>query len=115
MIGDADLNLVFEAASSPDMRRVFVKTSEEFFGRDIFGKVQQMLDDHIPFKEAGMLRVIDLIDFDFGPSNGYWHTTHDTVDKCSAQSLATVGSLVLKALPDIETWLQGVLPGSLKK
>ncbi|HTK69931.1 MAG TPA: M28 family peptidase [Candidatus Eisenbacteria bacterium] len=50
-------------------------------------------DDHIPFLNAG-IPAIDLIDFDY-PS---WHTTHDTVDKCSAESLGGVGKVLLSVV-----------------
>ncbi len=45
-----------------------------------------MLDDHSPFLEAG-IPAVDIIDFDYP----YWHTTGDTVDKVSAESLQAVG------------------------
>ena len=46
-----------------------------------------MLDDHTPFLQVG-IPAVDIIDFDYP----YWHTTEDTVDKISAQSLEAVGS-----------------------
>jgi Zn-dependent M28 family amino/carboxypeptidase len=45
-----------------------------------------MLDDHVPFRERG-IPAIDIIDFDYP----YWHTTQDTADKVSAESLERVG------------------------
>ncbi len=45
-----------------------------------------MEDDHTPFLEAG-LPAVDIIDFDYP----YWHTTGDTTDKVSAESLHAVG------------------------
>jgi len=45
-----------------------------------------MLDDHTPFLAAG-IPAIDIIDFDYA----YWHTTSDTPDKVSPNSLAIVG------------------------
>ena len=45
-----------------------------------------MLDDHTPFLEAG-IPAVDIIDFDYP----YWHTTQDTPDKVSAESLQAVG------------------------
>jgi hypothetical protein len=45
-----------------------------------------MLDDHTPFLEAG-IPAVDIIDFDYD----YWHTTEDTPDKVSAESLMAVG------------------------
>ena len=53
-----------------------------------------MIDDHIPFLNAG-IRAVDIIDFDYP----YWHTTQDTLDKISAGSLKAVGDTIL-------TWLQ---------
>ena len=47
-------------------------------------------DDHTPFLNAG-IPAIDVIDFDY-PS---WHTTHDTPDKCSPESLEGVGRVLL--------------------
>ena len=58
-------------------------------------------DDHIPFMNAGVAAV-DLIDFDYGPNNSYWHTDKDTVDHCSPLSLTIVGRVVLATLADLE-------------
>ena len=41
-------------------------------------------------------KAIDLIDFDYGPNNSYWHTHADTADKCSAESLQALGEVVLR-------------------
>jgi Zn-dependent M28 family amino/carboxypeptidase len=53
-----------------------------------------MLDDHTPFLQAG-IPAVDVIDFDYP----YWHTTEDTLDKVSAESLQIVGDTLL-------AWLQ---------
>jgi len=58
-------------------------------------------DDHLPFVDAGVAAV-DLIDFDYGPNNRYWHTEKDTVDHCSPQSLTIVGQVVLATLDDLD-------------
>jgi glutaminyl-peptide cyclotransferase len=47
-------------------------------------------DDHIPFLNAGV-PAIDVIDFDYPE----WHTTHDTPDRCSPESLEGVGKVLL--------------------
>jgi len=47
-------------------------------------------DDHIPLLRAG-IRAIDVIGFPWE----FWHTTADTPDKLSAESLQNVGRLVL--------------------
>jgi glutaminyl-peptide cyclotransferase len=42
------------------------------------------------------VNAIDLIDFDYGPSDQtYWHTAQDTMDKLSAHSFQVVGEVVL--------------------
>jgi Zn-dependent M28 family amino/carboxypeptidase len=45
---------------------------------------------------------VDLLDFDYGPNNSYWHTPQDTVDKCSPVSLTIVGRVVLATLEELE-------------
>ena len=45
-----------------------------------------MLDDHTPFMDVGIPTVL-IIDFDYE----YWHTTFDTPDKVSPESLDAVG------------------------
>jgi Zn-dependent M28 family amino/carboxypeptidase len=58
-------------------------------------------DDHLPFVNSGVSSV-DIIDLDYGPRNSYWHTAQDTVDKCSALSLTTVGRVVTATLEELE-------------
>jgi len=54
-----------------------------------------MLDDHYPFLQAG-IPAVDLIDFEFGPENRYWHTEADTMDKISAESMKTAADVALR-------------------
>jgi Zn-dependent M28 family amino/carboxypeptidase len=56
-----------------------------------------MLDDHTPFVEAG-IPAVDIIDFDYP----YWHTTADTADKVSADSLQIVGDTLYSWLLSID-------------
>jgi len=51
---------------------------------------QTLVDDHVPLQQAG-IRTIDVIDFDFP----YHHTTEDTIDKVSAESLQIVGDVAV--------------------
>ena len=48
-----------------------------------------MLDDHTPFIENDIV-AIDIIDFDYP----YWHTTEDTIDKLSTESLEVIGRTI---------------------
>ena len=56
-----------------------------------------MLDDHAPFVSE-KIPSIDLIDFEYGPRNKWWHTTEDSLDKISPESLKVVGQTILKLL-----------------
>lgn len=47
-------------------------------------------DDHVPFLDAG-INVVDLIQY---PFPDYWHSTADSIDKCSAESLQQVGNVL---------------------
>ena len=58
-------------------------------------------DDHMPFINAGV-SAVDLIDFDYGPHNSYWHSAQDTLDHCSPQSLTIVGRVVTATLIELE-------------
>ena len=60
-----------------------------------------MEDDHIPFLKAGAAG-LDLIDFNYGPENRWWHTDQDTIDKLSAQSFQVVGNVLVKVLAKLE-------------
>jgi Zn-dependent M28 family amino/carboxypeptidase len=53
-------------------------------------------DDHLPFLKVG-IPVVDLIHY---PFPDYWHTTRDTLDKCSSHSLETVGKVVASLVYD---------------
>lgn len=88
MIGDADLNIYKELNSTPMITDQIWATAKQLGYEKQFidqGKYS-MIDDHTPFLEAG-IPAVDIIDFDYP----YWHTTQDTPDKVSAESLKAVG------------------------
>ncbi|MBI2333479.1 MAG: M28 family peptidase [Chloroflexi bacterium] len=88
MIGDADLNLYYEMNSDQTIRaEIWNKAAELGYGNVfIQDEKHSMLDDHTPFLEKG-IPAVDIIDFDYP----YWHTTEDTADKVSPESLHAVG------------------------
>jgi Zn-dependent M28 family amino/carboxypeptidase len=92
MIGDADLNVYLERNSDVDIRTEIWSTAEKlgYASQFINKEKYSMEDDHTPFLEAG-IPAVDLIDFDYP----YWHTTQDTPDKVSAESLQAVGDTLL--------------------
>jgi Zn-dependent M28 family amino/carboxypeptidase len=96
MIGDADLNIYREGFSDQKLTTEIWKTAARLkFPQFINEPKYQMDDDHLPFIEQG-ITAIDIIDFDYP----YWHTTGDTLDKVSAESLRAVGETLL-------AWLTG--------
>jgi glutaminyl-peptide cyclotransferase len=56
---------------------------------------QAIYDDHVPLL-AGSIRAIDIIDFEYP----WWHTSEDTPDKCSPESLERVGRLIMSLVRD---------------
>lgn len=98
MIGDADLNVERDTHSTPWLQDVVREAAtrlgyqSHFFGRDL-----EVSDDHLPFLKRGVPSV-DLIDFNYGYNDAYWHTTQDTVDKLSPRSLQIVGSVILETI-----------------
>ncbi|MEX0691169.1 MAG: M28 family peptidase [Gemmatimonadales bacterium] len=99
MVGDADLEIRQEAYSvhrAPEVvERVWRVAEDLGYGRVFRSQVGLgIVDDHIPLLDAG-LRAIAVIDFSYGPSNSYWHTHQDTLDKVSAASLQIVGDLAV--------------------
>ena len=102
MIGDADLRIPQEINSvqrAPEVvQRVWSKAAEMGRGNVFVPREGQAItDDHIPLLDAG-LKVIDVIDLDYGPGNSYHHTLQDTMDKLSAASLKIVGDVALALL-----------------
>ncbi len=100
MIGDRDLRIPREAHS----RRLAPGVQDEIWAAarklslDRYfpeGPGDPIEDDHLPLDAKGF-RVVDLIDFDYGPGNRWWHTLEDTPDKCSPTSLKIVGDVILE-------------------
>ena len=95
MVGDKDLNIFMEQNSDPELtKEIWAVAADLGYSQFIPEYKYSLIDDHIPFIQAG-IRAIDIIDFDYP----YWHTTSDTLDKVSAESLNAVGETIL-------TWLR---------
>jgi glutaminyl-peptide cyclotransferase len=93
MIGDKDLKIYREEFSHRYARplqdfiwKIAAELGESTFVDSIGYAVQ---DDHLSFLTIRLLSIV-IIDFNYK----YWHTTHDTPDKCSPQSLASVGRVL---------------------
>jgi glutaminyl-peptide cyclotransferase len=91
MIGDKNLNIYMEQNSDKALTQQIWDTAKSLGYAQTFipeGKFT-VLDDHIPFIEAG-IPALDIIDLDYP----YWHTVSDTPDKVSSASLEAVGRIL---------------------
>jgi Zn-dependent M28 family amino/carboxypeptidase len=96
MIGDADQDLYLEHNSDQALQAHLWEIAATLGYSDTFIARYEyaILDDHVPFARRG-ITAVDIIDFDYA----YWHTTEDTPDKVSAESLERVGRV-------LEVWLE---------
>jgi glutaminyl-peptide cyclotransferase len=98
MIGDADLNIDRDLNSTPWLEKVVLESATRLGDQShFFGRGNKVSDDHLPFVKRGVPSA-DLIDFDYGYNNVFWHTPQDTVDKLSPKSLEITGSVVLETV-----------------
>ena len=100
MVADADLQIWQEVNSLgwPDTRPVVEEVwdvARRLGVRQFVPRPRHTVeDDHVPLRNIGKIPTADIIDFDY-PA---WHTTRDTADACSGESLEAVGSVVLQWL-----------------
>ena len=101
LVGDCDLEIPREENSDPGLYELFSDAAQERRASSPFvGTVAPILDDHIPFVDAG-IRSVGLIDFEFGPGpspGAFWHTRQDNLRHVCASSLDAVGEPALAAL-----------------
>ncbi len=103
MIGDADLRIPQEQNSigwrdtRPLVNDIWKTARGLGVTEFVFERGNLVNDDHVPLHNIAKIPTCDLIDFEYPP----WHTQGDTLDKCSALSLAKVGFVV-------KEWLKGV-------
>ncbi len=103
MIGDRDLGIQRDMNSSPSLQRlVWQVARQQGYGRYFLEDQVFIEDDHTPFVNAGV-NALDLIDFNYGPDNSWWHTPEDTMDKLSAASLDAVGQVLMAVLARLDT------------
>jgi glutaminyl-peptide cyclotransferase len=89
MVGDRSLKITLPPDSPSQMVHDIFASAEALQLRSHFTYFDfEITDDHTPLNADG-IPTIDLIDFDYPP----WHTADDTIDKISAESLQTVGSV----------------------
>jgi glutaminyl-peptide cyclotransferase len=96
MVGDVDQKLYLEQNSNPALQTQLWDVAATLGYTDTFVAEYKyaIFDDHVPFARRD-ITAVDIIDFDYK----YWHTTQDTLDKVSPESLERVGRVV-------ESWLE---------
>jgi Zn-dependent M28 family amino/carboxypeptidase len=98
MVGDADLNIERDTNSTVWLEAVVYESASRLgYQSHFFGRSMEVSDDHLPFVKRGVPSA-DLIDFDYGYNDVFWHTPQDTVDKLSARSLEIVGRSMLETV-----------------
>jgi Zn-dependent M28 family amino/carboxypeptidase len=94
MVGDSDLRLVRERSSDARLTDEIWNVARDLSADAFVDEPgRAILDDHRPFLALGIPSVL-IMDLEYP----YWHTTEDTLDKVSAQSLEQVGSV-------LEAWI----------
>jgi glutaminyl-peptide cyclotransferase len=113
MIGDRDLRVTLPRNASSPLKTLALDAAAQHGVRHLFGLYPgQIGDDHVAFLQAGIPAIV-LIDFAYGSApgrNDYWHTTQDTLDKLSPNSLQAVGDVVLLMIDTLQTQ-PGILHG----
>ena len=102
MVGDADPSFPIEAYSMEGAGQVVQRIwgiaadlgYRRFFPMD---RTVRVVDDHVQFIDAG-IPVANIIDFDYGPGNGFWHTPRDLPENTSSQTLFIVGDVVAEVV-----------------
>lgn len=105
MIGDKHLDIRRDDNSTSWLNDLLFMTAHRLGYSRYFLKDQTwggVGDDHIPFVQAGV-SAVDIIDFDYGPDESYWHTAKDTLDHCSPASMEIVGRVVETMLKALDT------------
>jgi len=103
MVGDKELNITREGFSNLYNKGLndMVFQAAQSLGvtafRDSVG--ESLIDDHLPLLAAGV-PTVDIIDFNYA----YWHTEHDTPERCSPESLAEVGRVLAHVLYNPSLW-----------
>ena len=99
MIGDADQQIYFEQNSNRQWsQRIWDVAAKLGYGKYMIPQPRHsILDDHTAFAQRG-IPAVDMIDFDYP----HWHTTADTADKLSPESLERVGRTLQVFLEQLE-------------
>lgn len=109
LVGDAHLDLYWERNSlkyARDLTQQIWEVAADLNVPQFVPRARhEIRDDHLPLNEIAKIPTCNIIDFDYptpSSKNAYWHTEQDTPDKCSAESLAAVGCVLVEWLKRVE-------------
>lgn len=95
MIGDKNLTITLPSDTPPQLASALFAAGEKLGTRKHLSTYSDpILDDHVPLQIIARIPSMDIIDFDYPP----WHTSGDTLDKLSPDSLRIIGQLTLYML-----------------
>lgn len=102
MVADADPRFPVEGYSAeyaPEVVQRVWGVARDLGYSDLFPNVAggYVSDDHLPLNEAG-IRTVNVIDFDYGPGNAYWHTPLDVPANTSPETLGVVGEVMAELI-----------------
>ena len=105
MIGDKDLSVARETGSARWLQDFIAQAAGQLgYGLYFFRYEAGIIDDHVPFIEAGIpaVDVVDAIYGRMGPGfdsmGEFHHSNTDTMDKISPHSLEVVGRTILRTV-----------------
>ena len=102
MIGDKDLDIQYETNSTKSLMDIVWETAKNEGLESILSRYRGPIeDDHLPFLGIGIPSV-DIIDLNYGQGNSYHHTTEDTLDKISVESMEKTGRLALALISRLQ-------------
>ena len=102
MLGDRDLLMEMPANGTMWLKAVAIDAAlDAGLGSVLKCGEANVRDDFAEFLKAGY-PAINIIDFEFGPGNSWWHTCEDTLDKVSEDSIHKAGRLVAEILLRID-------------
>lgn len=101
MVGDAEQRILMEGyslQSAPTIvEDIWQVAADLGYGRHFIPEARSPItDDHVPFLQRG-IPAVDIIDLDYP----YWHTTEDTLENVSPESLERVGRVLQVYLEQI--------------
>ncbi|MGH7458740.1 MAG: M28 family peptidase [Longimicrobiaceae bacterium] len=102
MVGDRDPYFPvegFSAEYAPEVvERVWGVAADLGYGSYFpTSRGPRISDDHVPLNRAGV-RTVNVIDFEYGPGNRYWHTHADNLDNVGPRGLEVVGEVIAELI-----------------